>query len=195
MCSHFFSFVVKIRIRLAIIQQIPLLAKQLGRDFFTDKLAAICVNWLADDIATVRDAATMNLKQLTAIFGTDWACEYLLPSIENIRHHSSYLRRLTAVQACARMAVEMEPAVAQVELMPLLLEMATDPVPNIRFNVAKSLAELGPVILQGHFASAVYEQQVHPILTLLQDDSDRDVRFFADNAAHLLEDQRSTKKS
>ena len=45
------------RIRLAIIQQIPLLAKQLGKDFFTDKLSAICVNWLADDIATIRDAA------------------------------------------------------------------------------------------------------------------------------------------
>ncbi|KAL3926563.1 MAG: hypothetical protein SGARI_005565, partial [Bacillariaceae sp.] len=63
----------KWRIRLAIIQQIPLLAKQLGKDFFTDKLSAICVNWLGDDIATIRDAATMNLKELTGIFGTDWA--------------------------------------------------------------------------------------------------------------------------
>jgi serine/threonine-protein phosphatase 2A regulatory subunit A len=179
---------------LAIIQQIPLLARQLGRDFFTDKLVAICINWLGDDIATIRDAATFNLKQLTSIFGTDWACEYLLPSIEDIRHHTSYLRRLTAVQACARMALEMDAQIAQVELIPLLLEMATDPVPNIRFNVAKSLSTLGPVIWTGPFASTVYDQQVHPILTVLQDDSDRDVRFYANKAAHTLEEARTSNQ-
>jgi serine/threonine-protein phosphatase 2A regulatory subunit A len=175
---------------LAIIQQIPLLAKQLGRDFFTDKLVAICVNWLGDDIATVREAATLNLKQLTAIFGTDWACQHLLPSIEDIRHHTSYLRRLTAVQACARMALEIDPEVAQVEFLPLLLEMATDPVPNIRFNVAKLLSELGPVIFTGPFSSTVYDQQVNPVLSLLQDDSDRDVRFYAMKASNGLYETR-----
>eukprot|EP00529_Nitzschia_sp_RCC80_P015281 CAMPEP_0113491478 /NCGR_PEP_ID=MMETSP0014_2-20120614/27576_1 /TAXON_ID=2857 /ORGANISM="Nitzschia sp." /LENGTH=704 /DNA_ID=CAMNT_0000385269 /DNA_START=209 /DNA_END=2323 /DNA_ORIENTATION=- /assembly_acc=CAM_ASM_000159 len=182
----------KWRIRLAIIEQIPLLAKQLGRDFFTDKLVAICVNWLGDDIATIRDAATSNLKHLTSIFGTDWACEYLLPAIEDVRRHTSYLRRMTAVQACARMALEMDAQVAQVEMLPLLLEMSTDPVPNIRFNVAKSLAELGPVIWKGPFASTVYDQQVHPVLTLLQEDSDRDVRFYANSAATTLDEARLT---
>jgi hypothetical protein len=52
----------KWRIRLAIIQHIPLLAKQLGKEFFTEKLAALCVGWLGDDIATIRQAAASNLK-------------------------------------------------------------------------------------------------------------------------------------
>ena len=50
------------RIRLAIIQQIPLLAKQLGKDFFTEKLTSLCVGWLGDDIASIRQAAATNLK-------------------------------------------------------------------------------------------------------------------------------------
>lgn len=52
----------KWRIRLAIIRHIPLLAKQLGKEFFTEKLAALCVGWLGDDIATIRKAAAGNLK-------------------------------------------------------------------------------------------------------------------------------------
>jgi serine/threonine-protein phosphatase 2A regulatory subunit A len=52
----------KWRIRLAIIQHIPLLAKQLGREFFTEKLSSLCVGWLGDDIASIRQAAAGNLK-------------------------------------------------------------------------------------------------------------------------------------
>jgi len=173
----------KWRIRLAIIQQTPLLAKQLGRDFFTDKLSSVCVNWLGDDIATIRDAATKNIKELTALFGTDWACDYLLPFIDEIRQNSSYLRRLTAVQACGKMAVEMDPAIAQTEVLPLVLEMATDTVANIRFNVAQALGEMGTIC-----DPVVYNQQIHPVLMLLHDDPDRDVRFFADKTALKLEE-------
>jgi len=52
----------KWRIRLAIIQHIPLLAKQLGKEFFTEKLSSLCVGWLGDDIASIRQAAAANLK-------------------------------------------------------------------------------------------------------------------------------------
>ena len=55
-------FVVAGRIRLAIIQQIPLLAKQLGKDFFTEKLSSLWVGWLGDDIAVIRRAAATNVK-------------------------------------------------------------------------------------------------------------------------------------
>ena len=58
--SHLAS--LRFRIRLAMIQQIPLLANQLGKDFFTEKLTALCVGWLGDDIASIRLAAATNLK-------------------------------------------------------------------------------------------------------------------------------------
>lgn len=38
------------RVRLAIIEYIPLLASQLGVDFFDDKLGALCMQWLGDEV-------------------------------------------------------------------------------------------------------------------------------------------------
>lgn len=119
------------RIRLAIIQQIPLLAKQLGKDFFTEKLTTLCVGWLGDDIASIRMAAAANLKDLAALFGTGWALGYLVPAIVDIRQHKSYLRRLTALKACASMAVVVNPDAARNEMLPLLLEMSTDQVRRV----------------------------------------------------------------
>jgi serine/threonine-protein phosphatase 2A regulatory subunit A len=173
----------KWRIRLAIIQQIPLLAKQLGKSFFSDKLTSLCVGFLGDDIASIRAAATENLKELTGLFGTEWALEYIFPSIEEIRHNQSYLRRLTAIQACALMSTVMTPNIVKLQVLPLVLEMATDNVANIRFNVAKALQEIGIVC-----GMQVYESQVRPVLSMLAEDYDRDVRFFAEMTSKMLEE-------
>ena len=40
------------RVRLALIEYIPLLASQLGVDFFDDKLGALCMQWLGDQVRT-----------------------------------------------------------------------------------------------------------------------------------------------
>ena len=38
------------RVRLAIIEYVPLLASQLGIGFFDDKLGALCMQWLQDKV-------------------------------------------------------------------------------------------------------------------------------------------------
>lgn len=40
------------RVRLAIIEYIPLLASQLGVGFFDDKLGALCMQWLKDKVCS-----------------------------------------------------------------------------------------------------------------------------------------------
>lgn len=60
--KHSHCRLLDIRIRLAIMQHIPNLAKQLGKEFFTEKLISHCVGWLRDDISTIRQAAAENLK-------------------------------------------------------------------------------------------------------------------------------------
>ena len=47
-------------------------------------------------------------------------------------------------------------------------------MPNIRFNVAKGLEMMSPVC-----GKPVYDTQIRPILNVLVEDADRDVRFFA----------------
>jgi serine/threonine-protein phosphatase 2A regulatory subunit A len=41
------------RVRLAIIEYIPLLASQLGVGFFDDKLGALCMQWLEDKVYAI----------------------------------------------------------------------------------------------------------------------------------------------
>ena len=56
------------RVRQAIIEYIPLLASQLGRAFFDDQLGNLCLSWLGDNVFSIREAATVNLKKLTVTF-------------------------------------------------------------------------------------------------------------------------------
>ena len=87
------------RVRQAIIEYIPLLATQLGRAFFDEQLANLCMSWLGDTVYSIREAATMNLKKLTEVFGVEWARGQIVPKVVNMGSHPNYLYRMTTVQA------------------------------------------------------------------------------------------------
>jgi len=91
------------RVRLAIIEYIPLLAGQLGVQFFDDKLSTLCMSWLGDTVFSIREAATKNLKKLTEVFGVDWASEAIIPKVTVMGKHPNYLYRMTtcfAISVC-----------------------------------------------------------------------------------------------
>ncbi len=83
------------RVRLAIIEYIPLLAGQLGQDFFDDKLSTLCMSWLGDTVFSIREAATKNLKKLTEVFGVGWASNAIIPKVIVMGKHPNYLYRMT----------------------------------------------------------------------------------------------------
>lgn len=83
------------RVRLAIIEYIPLLASQLGVQFFDEKLSTLCMSWLGDTVFSIRDAATKNLKKLTEVFGVGWASEAIIPKVMAMGQHPNYLYRMT----------------------------------------------------------------------------------------------------
>lgn len=55
------------RVRLAIIEYIPLLASQLGIKFFDDKLGALCMQWLKDKVCITLGTMTSVINLLLAI--------------------------------------------------------------------------------------------------------------------------------
>ena len=83
------------RVRLAIIEYIPLLASQLGVKFFDEKLSTLCMSWLGDTVFSIREAATQNLKKLTEVFGVAWASEAIIPKVTAMGQHPNYLYRMT----------------------------------------------------------------------------------------------------
>lgn len=62
-----------------------------------------------------------------------------------------------------------------------MLSLASDPIPNIRFNVAKALASMTPALNQAGLQKVALEQ-IKPVLLKLKDDPDMDVKFFAQQA-------------
>jgi serine/threonine-protein phosphatase 2A regulatory subunit A len=87
------------RVRQAIIEYIPLLATQLGVEFFDDKLGALCMSWLGDTVFSIREAATINLKKLTDVFGVEWAKTTIIPKVLGMGEHPNYLYRMTTIFA------------------------------------------------------------------------------------------------
>ena len=147
------------RVRLAIIEYIPLLAGQLGVQFFDDKLSTLCMSWLGDTVFSIREAATKNLKKLTEVFGVGWASDAIIPKVTVMGKHPNYLYRMTTCFAISvstssgnpflKMLIPLQtlaPAinleVIEKSILPMMDKLVTDDIPNIRFNVAKSYTVL-----------------------------------------------------
>ncbi len=185
------------RVRQAMIEYIPLLATQLGMDFFDDKLGNLCMSWMGDTVFSIREAATINMKKLTEVFGIEWARVMIIPRILAMGKHGNYMYRMTtvfaitvsveAVYALAR-ALALNPRSHQTiapslnveiitdSVLDRTLELVVDPIPNIRFNVAKALETLAEVLMTTPQGREVAEQKLIPALKKLENDTDADVR-------------------
>ncbi len=87
------------RVRQAIIEYIPLLATQLGKPFFDEQLGNLCLSWLGDNVYSIRESATVNLKKLTEVFGVEWSKTTIVPKVLAMGSHPNYLYRMTTVLA------------------------------------------------------------------------------------------------
>eukprot|EP00178_Gracilaria_changii_P016575 TRINITY_DN47798_c0_g1_i1.p1 TRINITY_DN47798_c0_g1~~TRINITY_DN47798_c0_g1_i1.p1 ORF type:complete len:683 (-),score=110.57 TRINITY_DN47798_c0_g1_i1:2369-4417(-) len=175
------------RVRLAIIDRIPLLARQLGKDFFeqNNKLGDLCISWLRDCVFSIREAAIKNLRALTEIFGLNWAKEYIVPQVMEMYDRSgNYLFRMTALHAIGVLSEVLGPETVEESFLPIVTERASrDPVPNVRFCSAKTLNRVIPFVRED-----VRESKIRPCLMSLADSSekDQDVNYFAQQALQKL---------
>ncbi|XP_070201288.1 serine/threonine-protein phosphatase 2A 65 kDa regulatory subunit A alpha isoform-like isoform X2 [Littorina saxatilis] len=171
----------KWRVRLAIIEYMPLLAGQLGVEFFDEKLNSLCMTWLVDHVYAIREAATLNLKKLVEKFGMDWAQQTVIPKVVHMSRDPNYLHRMTCLfcinQLLQLLADTVGSELTTKLLLPTVIGMGQDPVANVRFNVAKTLQKLSPLLDQ-----STIQNLVKPLLEKLKADSDLDVQFFAAEA-------------
>jgi serine/threonine-protein phosphatase 2A regulatory subunit A len=189
------------RVRQAIIEYIPLIATQLGVQFFDDQLGALCMTWLGDTVFSIREAATINLKKLTDVFGVEWAKQTIIPKVMDMREHPNYLYRMTTIFAITvslamsrlagldrkerkagtdiqTMAPSLDVAVIRDTVLDAALALSTDPIPNIRFNVAKCLETLAVQCTNDAEGQDIIHRRIVPALKKLQEeDTDADVRY------------------
>jgi len=72
--------------------------------------------------------------------------------------------------------------IVQAEIIGPLLQLAEDPIPNIRFNVAKSLEVLATTYGNTTEGREFVRQSIVPVLEQQKTDPDADVRYFAARA-------------
>ena len=118
-----------------------------------------------------------NLSKLTEVFGVEWSAQNIVPKVMLLYGHSNYLFRLTALASVQALASVHGKEVLRNDMLPLVIRATQDPVPNIRFNVAKTLRSLA-----GKLDVDDVQSQVRPALATLAGDNDIDVKYFATEA-------------
>ncbi|KAA8911270.1 hypothetical protein TRICI_003850 [Trichomonascus ciferrii] len=170
------------RVRLAIIEYIPLLAEQLGEGFFNKELGDLCMTWLWDSVFSIREAATKNLKKLSQVFGIEWTKQQILPQIVQVSTNANYLYRLTSLFAMTSLIPVLDQDTVAQTVYPFVTSLMEDPIPNIRFNIAKTFKVLADAYHK-NCSSEEYEKivadDIVPRLHKLAQDQDVDVRYFA----------------
>ncbi|KAK9686470.1 protein phosphatase 2A structural subunit [Basidiobolus ranarum] len=140
------------------------------------------MSWLNDSVYSIRTAATINLQKLTEVFGAEWAKQTILPEVLAMAAHPNYLYRMTTISALTTMASAVTPQMIKESILPTIVGLISDPVPNIRFSVAKSLETLFPLLKASPETTTIADDEVKPALLQLSEDSDVDVKFFAERA-------------
>ncbi|ONH69030.1 Protein phosphatase PP2A regulatory subunit A [Cyberlindnera fabianii] len=202
------------RVRLAIIEYIPLLADQLGVSFFGEELGNLVLSWLWDSVYSIREAAVTNLEKLAKIFGSKWADEEIIERILKSDEVSfnNFVYRLTSLFTLTRLIPVVDKEIVITKILPFVDNLASDQVPNIRFNVAKSYLLTAQSLLnklppsesgdvkdaealtpeQRAESAEFIKQKVLPVVESLKSDADADVKYFAtqsyDGIVALLED-------
>ena len=172
------------RIKLSVVEQYPALAKQLGEQFFTEKLVQICLNWLNDNVYSIRMAAIDNFKELTKIFGSAWCERNVLKKLLEMRLEQNYLYRLTTLFGIAELSEVLNMQIVKKSFIPVLQQTSKDKIPNIRMNVAKTIHKIRKKLYAAQVTQveSQIDQELIQILNDLKGDEDDDVKFFTRKA-------------
>jgi serine/threonine-protein phosphatase 2A regulatory subunit A len=171
------------RVRLAVIEHIPMLSKQLGVEFFNERLADLCLSWLVDPVFSIRNAASHNLRRLAGIFGVEWTQQIILPKVLSIASHPNYLYRITVLWTLCELAETITYRNVFDYVLPIACRLSQDNIPNVRFNAAKAFEKLKSVFKSDSSVDSTAYTILRECLSVLSQDSDSDVQFYANRAS------------
>ncbi|XP_042555999.1 serine/threonine-protein phosphatase 2A 65 kDa regulatory subunit A alpha isoform-like [Dipodomys spectabilis] len=157
----------KWRVRLAIIEYMSLVARQLGVEFFDEKLNSLCIAWLVDHVYAICKAATSNLKKLVEKFRKEWAHATIIPKVLAMSGDPNYLHRMTTLFCINVLSEVCRQDITTKHMLPTVVRMAGDPFAKVRFNVAKSLQKIRPIL-----HNSTLQSEVKPVLENLTQDQD-----------------------
>jgi len=167
------------RVRKQLLNAMPSIVKHMGQDYFISHFFAPTLALLKDQVDEVRTACCTVLPLISALSNPVWAYENVFPSIKAMST-GEYLVRLSMITALEGfLKVESLSDQFHSEVTALLLATAVDKVPNIRIRAAQAM---NVAVVQPHSSS--FKEKIQSSLHDLVKDKDRDVKYFAQKAAH-----------
>ncbi|KAH9387152.1 serine/threonine-protein phosphatase 2A regulatory subunit A [Nematocida major] len=150
------------RTRIAVLKSISSLSRQMSKKYFYEYLNEPFFKVFIDPIWLVRKEAAAILAEISINFGAPWVCADMMQSLEFLKSSRHYAHRISYVTALGKILQTLWPRRVQKLLGKNLLEMADDPIPQVRLTVAKA-------------ARAGILEEKHRILKHLQDDAHPEV--------------------
>ena len=162
------------RVRLSALQYICSILSDISVEVFRDKILPLFLPLLKDPVYQIRNDSTLALAQIKKILGDEWFCGVASQKIESTYKDINYNVRKEALFTVKLLYDKLPEKYLKEKILPLMVEMGKDIVPNIRLNVAKILELLSTKV-------ALTEECINIIKGMLTD-ADFDVKYFATNA-------------
>lgn len=161
------------RVRMAFVEFLPSIAEFLGMQFFDSSLSDLLLRALGDHVWSVREAALDAFSKLINLFGPEWTASSVKLYLKFLSSHSNYLFRGTALAAINRVAHIVDPLVFEQSVLPALLQLMDDPIPNVRIAACKCFGNVRQRL------SNDSSFLIGKLSALSLNDLDEDVKYFA----------------
>ncbi|XP_069692282.1 serine/threonine-protein phosphatase 4 regulatory subunit 1-like isoform X3 [Periplaneta americana] len=171
------------RFREELAEQLLAAVKLFAPEDTRQHLTPIAISLLLDKVAAVRQVALSLVTELVKHVSAEPSLlrGLLAELAERFAHSKQWNRRQTFALLCSHLVTKQvlsEELFAR-DVLPHLLDLSWDPVPNVRLSVARTLAS--NIMPQPYFSSEEnpHHEVLIQVLKRLQADGDRDVRSFA----------------
>eukprot|EP00792_Barthelona_sp_PAP020_P005225 TRINITY_DN2558_c0_g2_i1.p1 TRINITY_DN2558_c0_g2~~TRINITY_DN2558_c0_g2_i1.p1 ORF type:complete len:594 (+),score=154.73 TRINITY_DN2558_c0_g2_i1:31-1782(+) len=175
----------KWRIRDRVAKLFSLLAKCFDQEYFNANILPLLMELLFDRIHTVRMSILDSIDKICQTYSEDWITNVMIMKLFENYSNSYYLYRIVALKALALCSKYLNSTIVETTTLPVILKMASDDVPNVRFAVCNLTVTM---IEQGIISKNVVMKQIIPIIQRLQnEDPEKDVIDFAEKALEKIE--------
>jgi len=175
----------KWRVRMAVVEKAAYIAQHLEPAKFEKKMLKIVIDCLSDHVYSIREKCCEQIGKIVEKFSGEWAKEHLFGRDKAFKIYdktTNYLHRMTCLHIIIQCAAVSGPAVVHEQLLPYVIEAASDEVPNVRLAAAKAMSVVIPQL-----KAAVVKEKLCPLLKDLMADSDADVAYFSREANKVVE--------
>uniref|UniRef100_A0A1I8ICP4 TOG domain-containing protein n=1 Tax=Macrostomum lignano TaxID=282301 RepID=A0A1I8ICP4_9PLAT len=164
------------RVRLGVVKNLPELMSAVDEAQISGTLVPAYISWLKDSASEIRDSAAQALGRVVKDHKslTDGIAKSA--SLAALATEGNYQFRKVWI-TCAVELMDKGAASCIPVLVPQLMKLSSDKVPNVRLAVVKALVRLAT-----HFDANIIKKDIISPLVELSKDEDADVRFYAEEA-------------